>query len=211
MTAHRWKNDPGQHRHQLVPETVLSRTWPGKNLSSTNTPFKDLHHDVVSICIYVIKLDQQSLQWDRQEGQEKSGAHLIHPFFDDGIRWPHTSAQNLLQLCTRCGELAGNPWGPQRNLGVMVDILDLSARWHAQSNTKTIICEPKCIWKAHQERGSRRLQGQSLDRERYFRAVHAELDLASTLQGAKRKGKWIGFEHPKWLWKIDKNRWTTVL
>jgi hypothetical protein len=90
----------------------------------------------------------------------------------------------------------------------MVDILDLSAPWHAQSNTKTIICEPKCIWKAHQERGSRRLQGQSPDRERYFRAIHAELsglgfNLASTLQGAKRKREWIGFEHPK---KAVKNR-----
>ena len=137
-------------------------------------------------CIYVIKLHCTKLFTMRQaKGQLKFATHLIHSFmmaFAGLVRSESPALDGMWRV------FPGKPWAPLRNRRVMVDILDPWARWHAQSDTK-IICEAKCMWKAHQERGPRRLQGQSSDRERDFRpkAIHAELDLA-TLGSEKANG-----------------------
>ena len=90
-----------QHRHKLVTETVPSRTWPGKPVLNKHSTRNNFLHPVVASMSS--KLDQQSLQWDRQEGQD--GPREIRCTSDPSLFWWHSLASHLRSQSTAAHEM----------------------------------------------------------------------------------------------------------
>ena len=88
------ENDPGQHRHQLVSETVPSRTWPGKNLSSTNTPRETTIQRSAPRCCIMLYLCHRNRSTKFTMRQAR-GPREIRCTSDPSLFWWHSLASHL--------------------------------------------------------------------------------------------------------------------